>query len=709
MRAAHIPLYPRVASLFRHSATRNLLEVSAGKAVGGIWKGQISERLQSCGFFREDRRESEIDIGLIINADGFAPLGKYSGKSTWCIYAQIANYPAHLRCKVEHSLCLGIVFGSPKVIDTFYRKLIDELLFLFNDGQGRMYAFRVGDHEKAVRCRVIAVFAAMDLRALQKSACIMQDPALKCCPYCLFVGQRVGAQTAYGFFAESPCIHRTHAGWKTSAEICEALSPKDRKKLGFHRLTEWARLPYVDLAEFWVLDAMHLIYLGLVRRLMSLMGCSSIKSHLADQEQLQVRATNALGVGYDSSDESDSEADASAEDTDTAAEIDEECEEGEQAAGRQVLPRLCNFRLSESSKLLLEERLKTVVYPLLYCGDRPKNVSRGAGKAAQWRVYVHTSLLYSLDSIVPPALFQLLREFVRIVTELMKPRPADGKETVTGDEVRKWLLSFERMFGSAACSVNVHLFSHIVESRARLGGSLREGWLFGFERWNYLMKAASSHVKRTPEWRMIQMVQIQELLRSNTCHSDSTCARPSAAVATKRTAIFLTDAVRNDCQRLLQANLQADTQVTVDVFYSALELDSLFFPKFGKLSAGSRDRCSYSRVVRVYFDEDSVYFGEPLRFFEVTADIGGEKQQFVLAQMRYFPVSTGPAAKKYTGRTGLQVIRRATLEEEQEWMEQTVIFASQIDNVVALAPFKDDAADHEEDAANTFIVLPVPP
>lgn len=132
LRVAYLPLAPRIGRMLD---CPTLSKDLAHYPTTGVWRGSIMERLRKLNLFDQQNVEM-VDIALAINSDGFAPLGKFSGKSTWCIYAQILNLPSHLRAKFENSLCLSVVFGTPKNFNLVCRKLIDELLWFWNDGIG---------------------------------------------------------------------------------------------------------------------------------------------------------------------------------------------------------------------------------------------------------------------------------------------------------------------------------------------------------------------------------------------------------------------------------------------------------------------------------------------------------------------------------------------------------------------------------------------
>jgi len=71
--------------------------------------------------------------------------------------------------------------------------------------------------------------------------------------------------------------------------------------------------------------------------------------------------------------------------------------------------------------------------------------------------------------------------------------------------------------------------------------------------------------------------------------------------------------------------------------------------------------------------------------------------------------------QKITSDTGLQVVRKSTVEEDRQWVDQHFLFAHQVHQPAALAAWSAEdrylstSCDHDEDAGNVYIILPLPP
>jgi len=395
----------------------------------GIWEGQTLTTLRQRGFFPIpvfcEGDVTFVDIAVLLNADGFTPLGQYAGKTTWATYVQILNFPPQYRTKWGFTVCTDLIFGpkQPKLFDIFYRKLVDELVGLFNNGEGVLFHSESG----LVRSRVFAVGAAMDLRALQKAAALWQDPSPYVCPYCHFAGSRVGKSTAYGFFSERRAVTRTHEHWINVAPL--ETTEDAKRKSGYHRLTEFSRLPYIDLPKFWLCDAMHLIYLGVCRRLLRNIGCApqqtparndaddvndvrgrASASDINQWRRVQPRTTTSnvnvpicnhhvenehVGERKNSTNEDEEGENSSDSDFSDPCDGEEDLEEQSSeplddwwaspittSRVRSVLPATAMFQLDASGKKTIEKRLAAILFPLKYsgAGARPKNVISGSGK-----------------------------------------------------------------------------------------------------------------------------------------------------------------------------------------------------------------------------------------------------------------------------------------------------------------------------------------
>jgi len=254
---------------------------------------------------------------------------------------------------------------------------------------------------------------------------------------------------------------------------------------------------------------------------------------------------------------------------------------------------------------------------------------------------------------VPTGIHRLFRRFAELLDVVMDSVKAYDEHSLE-ENVRDWLQQYEKLFGTAACSVNLHLFSHIAEQRRALV-RLSDVWLFGFERQNFFLKSVSSHVKQTPEFRMLQALKISSLIRHQEqwriTHPSEVVDRSSSTSRGPRgsaTACLLTDSLFHDCRRLLEANFRE----SFELLRSCKSYRSYCFPKIGEIPGKRKHvpesqvecrRCSH--VVSVLL-EDHLEYCEVQEYFSVDVHAsGGEVQTIDLVYVNWLPVSRGPTAQ----------------------------------------------------------------
>jgi hypothetical protein len=294
--------------------------------------------------------------------------------------------------------------------------------------------------------------------------------------------------------------------------------------------------------------------------------------------------------------------------------------------------------------------------------------------ASQYRLFGHTCLVYVTYGIVPSNVLQLFRGLVFLLDNVADSTIAftDAVANQLETCLREWLQLYEHLFGSEACTINLHLFSHIIEHRKSFV-RLSDIWLFGFERQNFFLKSVSKHVKQTPEKRMLQALQIGGMIRQHNkfmqlngewSHAyESSLAGAAFIPRGPAVDLVLDDTCYEDCVRLLELNNSWRCKFVVS--RTCKRYKNFHFPKLGDILAarkhatyryGRATGCSKcSHVVAVLVDADAIEYAEVLDYYEVNVAMNVQEEgtalthtsesAVYLAYVNWFPVSNGVTAK----------------------------------------------------------------
>lgn len=254
---------PPVVEPHATSPCRNLWESV------GWYEGVVKDRQMSKG---------TNNIALALNVDGFQPFDR-GGMSLTPLLLQVLNLPENLRIRHEYIILAGVIPGKkgPKIYNTYFKLLVDELILLYIHGFVYTDPYAKGYR----RAYVKLLFTACDYPAHGYVNCLHTHPATFGCQKCDINGYRAADRTVYSNF---DVLHRdgavlpdklTHAIYLERAKrrqqlvddraagritSNEAFTLKNRLEcrqvIG---LSQFARLPYFDIVDHTLLDLMHTI------------------------------------------------------------------------------------------------------------------------------------------------------------------------------------------------------------------------------------------------------------------------------------------------------------------------------------------------------------------------------------------------------------------------------------------------------------------
>lgn len=242
---------------------------SPSPRMNDIWDGKAFRSFMGPDgqpFFRTSNSELRLAFSLFV--DWFNPHGrKRQAKSIsiGAIYMVCMNLPVHLRYRVENVYLVGIIPGpsepSTAEMNHFLRPLVDELLRFWHSGY---YFSRTAAYQSGRLVRAVVIPLVCDVPALRKVAGFMGHSGHSFCSFC-----RLQDHNIANFDVETWPRYTRDEYLSLASKWRDAPTDKDRDALWKQHPIRWSellRLPYWDITKYAVLDAMHNLFLGDLRR-----------------------------------------------------------------------------------------------------------------------------------------------------------------------------------------------------------------------------------------------------------------------------------------------------------------------------------------------------------------------------------------------------------------------------------------------------------
>ena len=250
----------------------NTIEVECER-MRDIWDGSILKQFKGPDgkhFILGKSKPSEGRYVFSLCMDGFNPYhNKQAGKkvTVGAMYMVCLNLPPHLRYRIENVFLVGIIPGpsspSTSQINEVLKPLVQDLLAFWTTGIyfSRTFLYPRG---RLIRCALVPLVC--DLPAARQVAGFGSHNSERFCSFCRL------------HLHDMDELNTDLWGQRTLQEHLELATrwrdgtSEDRKKIFDEHYVRWSELlalPYWDPTRFVVLDSMHALLLGCIKRHLS--------------------------------------------------------------------------------------------------------------------------------------------------------------------------------------------------------------------------------------------------------------------------------------------------------------------------------------------------------------------------------------------------------------------------------------------------------
>lgn len=256
---------------FKVHADRDVFANSqnADTELSDIWDGKIFREFKGPDgkpFVQPGSKEGRYVFSLCM--DGVNPfIMKEAGKkvSVCAIYMVLLNLPVNVRYRVENMFLVGIIPGprepSLEQINHVLGPLVDDLLRFWEPG---VFMKRTAHHFDGRLCRVALIPVVCDLPAACQISGFASHASTHFCSFCKLPFHDIDNLDAKSWPIRTWKEHQQSAiAWKNATSNAKRLKLSRQNGI---RWSELLRLPYWDPTTFVVLDCMHSLLLGDLRR-----------------------------------------------------------------------------------------------------------------------------------------------------------------------------------------------------------------------------------------------------------------------------------------------------------------------------------------------------------------------------------------------------------------------------------------------------------
>lgn len=207
-------------------------------------------------------------VTLSMYTDGAAVFKATKDKSFWPINIFVNEIDLNFRFKRSNILCSAISFGKTPNMQTFLKPLIDDIKTINNKGG---IVFR-NKHGEIGAVKIVPMIFTADALAKAYVLNIVQHNGHYGCPYCLHAGTIIEGSTQIRYCNRDNAICRTNI--QSRSDMMEAHTDNTNVN-GYNGLSPLMALgPDFDVVWQVVIDKMHCVDMGVIKKMFNLFLCS---------------------------------------------------------------------------------------------------------------------------------------------------------------------------------------------------------------------------------------------------------------------------------------------------------------------------------------------------------------------------------------------------------------------------------------------------
>ncbi|PPQ75273.1 hypothetical protein CVT24_007401 [Panaeolus cyanescens] len=469
--------------------------------------------------FLKEGREGRLIFSL--NMDGFNPhKNMEAGKkaSIGGIYMVCLNLPPEIRYDLQNIFLVGVIPGlhapSKDEINHILEPLVSDLLDIWNPG---FYIAATHRYPQGRPIRGAVIPLVCDLPAARQMSGCAGHASNYFCSYCLLKGAEMNTFDYVRWPKRSEDDHR-----KCAAQWRDAQTEEHREKLYQTNGVRWSellRLPYWDPTRFVVIDVMHALLLGLLKRHLDPsklskekldMGRAALAKHhynrLVDLNQSELRyLCYELNLPYGGRKStligSLMRYQNSLSEGAVTNNIAPTSDEDDDSDDLRPVTILGEATLEEIRQDMAKLKLPTWVSP---APSHPGGAKSGKLTADQWKTFCTVNLVITLNRLWGKSAQpddeqcatrkrqgEMLENFMHLVSAVklasMRTMSPERIQQYT-EHMHKYLCKLQVLYPWTSITPYQHTALHLPDFLRRFGPT--HGWrCFPFERYNYILQS----------------------------------------------------------------------------------------------------------------------------------------------------------------------------------------------------------------------------
>jgi hypothetical protein len=235
-----------------------------------VWESALLNNFKwknGTSFWEGNASGNELRLAFSLGIDWFSVFPSGSGKKQWSIgamYLVCLSLPLHLRYHVHNICLLGVIPGprkpSGRQIDSYLRYVVNDFIELWDTG---VWFTRTSLCPLGRLVRGVVIPIVCDLDAVRNIAGFLPHSSRRFCSYCYLTSDEIT-----NFNKETWHLRTSEEHRRQGLEWLSA-TPEDRAQVESNHgttYTELMRLEYFQGVDFAVVDVMHNMLIGNLKR-----------------------------------------------------------------------------------------------------------------------------------------------------------------------------------------------------------------------------------------------------------------------------------------------------------------------------------------------------------------------------------------------------------------------------------------------------------